>query len=257
MATNNINKVLKAFGISSEKFLIVLGIAAAAGISYGGYSVYKNSEMVDYIPRPLIYMSNVVDGDTFDLESGERIRLSGIDAPEKGQCYSEEAKDALEKVLLGQSIRVTKDVSGSDNFGRLIRFVTINVPDPKADNILVNEYMIRNGFAKYMQSEDGMYRDTMIQAQASAKSQGVGMWGACKEYLSNDSKRKAELGSQPTNPNCLIKGNISDVGYGKKYYLPGCPSYNTTRVDTSKGEGYFCSEQEAQKAGFTKSENCN
>jgi hypothetical protein len=51
---------------------------------------------------------------------------------------------------------------------------------------------------------------------------------------------------------CLIKGNIS-VSSGKKWYhLPGMEDYEKTRIDPSKGEKWFCTEEEARKSGWQK-----
>ena len=47
---------------------------------------------------------------------------------------------------------------------------------------------------------------------------------------------------------CAIKGNIS--GNGRIYHLPGSRSYEKTRIDTAKGERWFCSEGEARAAGW-------
>lgn len=52
-----------------------------------------------------------------------------------------------------------------------------------------------------------------------------------------------------------IKGNISSDGR-KLYHYPGCPSYNATRIDESKGERWFVSEAEAQAAGWVRAGNC-
>jgi len=55
---------------------------------------------------------------------------------------------------------------------------------------------------------------------------------------------------------CEIKGNINDSGE-KIYHLPGCDSYVQTQIDESRGERWFCSEAEAQSAGWRKALNCN
>lgn len=60
-----------------------------------------------------------------------------------------------------------------------------------------------------------------------------------------------------TNPtpsqNCNIKGNISYRTGEKIYHVPGQQYYNNTEIDTSAGERWFCSEAEAQAAGWRKS----
>jgi hypothetical protein len=54
---------------------------------------------------------------------------------------------------------------------------------------------------------------------------------------------------------CVIKGNIS-TKREKIYHLPGCASYNATKIDVSKGERMFCTEAEARAAGWRKAKNC-
>ncbi|MGB9707123.1 MAG: hypothetical protein ACPLXP_03565, partial [Microgenomates group bacterium] len=61
---------------------------------------------------------------------------------------------------------------------------------------------------------------------------------------------------KPDNPKCLIKGNVDKHSSAKTYYFPGCANYQITIVEKDLGEGWFCSEKEAQAAGFVKSQNC-
>lgn len=58
---------------------------------------------------------------------------------------------------------------------------------------------------------------------------------------------------QTPSSNCNIKGNISTKTGEKIYHVPGQQFYNKTKIDTSKGERWFCSEAEAQAAGWRKS----
>ena len=53
-------------------------------------------------------------------------------------------------------------------------------------------------------------------------------------------------------PNCNIKGNISVSSGRKIYHVPGQEDYKNTIISPGKGEKYFCSEEEAIKAGWTK-----
>ena len=62
--------------------------------------------------------------------------------------------------------------------------------------------------------------------------------------------------SQIRNSSCTIKGNIGSGG-DKIYHVSGCGSYEKTTIDKSKGERWFCSEQDALDAGWRKALNCN
>lgn len=59
----------------------------------------------------------------------------------------------------------------------------------------------------------------------------------------------AQADNAPPNPQCMIKGNINDHG-DRIYHVPGDTWYARTKVDVSKGERWFCSEREAQAAGW-------
>lgn len=61
----------------------------------------------------------------------------------------------------------------------------------------------------------------------------------------------------PDNPKCLIKANIDKVTDTRLYYYPGCAQYKYTIVEKDIGEDWFCTEKEAQKAGFEKAKTCH
>jgi hypothetical protein len=172
-------------------------------------------------------------------------------------CYGVEAKDALERLLLGQELVIEKDISGSDDFGRLVRYVKVIRPSKYEDNVLVNTWMLANGFAVYTESENSVHQKEMLNAQAAAQVKGVGLWGACS---TEDRQKMGVAGAKikvlPSDPKCVIKGNITDALKKKVYLLPHCPNYKTTGINPDIGEAYFCTEEEAVAAGFVKSETC-
>ena len=55
-----------------------------------------------------------------------------------------------------------------------------------------------------------------------------------------------------TKPGCVIKGNISISSGNKIYHLPGMEDYESTVIDPSKGEKWFCTESEAIAEGWSK-----
>jgi hypothetical protein len=61
----------------------------------------------------------------------------------------------------------------------------------------------------------------------------------------------------PEKPECAIKGNIGKSDGKKIYHFPGCNEYARTVVELDQGEQWFCSEAEALRAGYVKSEHCN
>jgi endonuclease YncB( thermonuclease family) len=117
-------------------------------------------------PPPGVRVTNIVDGDTLDVASGERVRLIGIDTPERGECGYSEAADLLGWLVAGKSVILVAGArDDTDRYGRLLRYVELDGSD-------INLEMIRSGraIARY-DSRDGYGRhprqDTYIQAQAA------------------------------------------------------------------------------------------
>ena len=84
----------------------------------------------------------IIDGDTFDLGNGERVRIIGINTPEKGRPFSDEATEVLSEMIMGREVTLVNDSKNddSDSGGRLLRHVYV-------DGISVNYEMIRTGMA--------------------------------------------------------------------------------------------------------------
>ena len=99
------------------------------------------------------------------------------------------------------------------------------------------------------------------QKVISTNWQSVTMTTVTKSAKSSSSTKQITVvlkssASSSSTSQCLIKGNISSKGK-KFYHLPSCPSYKQTKIDTSKGEQWFCTEAEAQAAGWVKATNCH
>lgn len=88
-----------------------------------------------------VFVEKVIDGDTF-IANGYKIRLLGIDAPEKGQLCYEEAKNFLKYLIENKTVRVEYDKIKKDKYGRILAYVWIN-------DTFVNREMIIKGFAIY------------------------------------------------------------------------------------------------------------
>jgi micrococcal nuclease len=225
----------------------------------GFFGIYFVATLVD-VPEDItedvsgegIRVLSVIDGDTFKIEDNVRVRLIGIDTPERGDCYYDEATEELRNLIEGKVVKLDKDISDTDRYDRLLRYVVIEREGE--DNLFVNDHMIRNGFAFDISSApDNRYRDMFSSASEIAKRERLGLWNVC-EY--EEVVKLGETDSGPTDPDCIIKGNISEKGYGKTYLIPNCDNYNTVKIDTKKGESYFCTEEEAEDAGFRKATNC-
>ena len=184
-------------------------------------------------PVPAYQVARVIDGDTFETTEKQLIRLTAIKAPENGLCGSTEAKKALEKLVLKKPIYLK--VVYRDSYDRLISIVY-------NDKELVNAAMLKGGFAYYEGNPAG-FNDELSKASAEAITSGRGIHGSpCTQ----------EVNVQ--QPSCSIKGNI---GKEHVYYTDGCYQYKNAVVELYKGDQWFCTEAEAQKAGFRKAKQCN
>ncbi len=232
------------------------GVLTLAGAG-AGYKIVKERNSLS-LDRNLQIVTEVIDGDTVAVEADDeriKIRILGINAPEKGECFFDEAKDYATELMEGEYVRLVKDVEEEDDYGRLLRYLILQSGGGVEDNINVSEHMVRYGYAEiYPSVENKLYRNLLNMAQGEAKAERRGLWAECKDP--NDTSALRETDSSPDNPECNIKGNISEKGYGMTYLVPGCDNYNRVKIDTKKGEQYFCTEKEALEAGFRKATNC-
>lgn len=122
-------------------------------------------------------VARAIDGDTLELESGEKIRYLLVDTPEsttKTECYGPEAKAFNRSLVQGQQVELTYDVECRDRFDRLLAYVTVEGQD-------VNRLMIERGYACVLHiSPNGDDRVESYEAlEQAAKEAGRGLWGAC------------------------------------------------------------------------------
>ena len=240
--TEGLRKVLSGI------LIVLISLLAASGI----ISSEMSSDVVPESEANLVSVVRVIDGDTIVVDGDVNVRLLGIDAPEVGDCFYEESKDALVSLIQGEEVRLEKDVSDKDNFGRLLRYVFLS-----NDNLFVNDRLLEEGYADVMSSgQDLLYRRLLTSSRNQAITQRKGMWGACKNQEEEaETIFPLEKNDISVNPECLIKGNISEHGYGRVYFSPGDPNYNQVKISFDKGEQFFCTEQEAEAAGFVKNES--
>lgn len=209
----------------------------------------------------LFKVARVIDGDTIELEDGERVRYIGIDTPETVdprkpvQCFGVEASKRNKELVEGKMVRLEKDITNKDKYQRLLRYVWV-------DDTLINLALVEDGYAQsYSYPPDIKYQDHFVVAQRQAREAKVGLWGACSEETAPSEAATSPSAPSPSVPGathgeCIVKGNISASGE-KIYHLPGCGSYAKTQIDTGRGERWFCSEPEAQSAGWRRALNCN
>lgn len=117
-----------------------------------------------------VNVTDVIDGDTIIISSGDKIRLIGVDTPELDEPYYSEAKQYMELKVLGKTIGLEKDVSETDPYDRLLRYVWL-------DDQMVNEDLVLSGLAVAKSYDpDTKYQDIFNDAEALAKKEKIGLW---------------------------------------------------------------------------------
>jgi micrococcal nuclease len=131
------------------------------------------------VPKTQITVTRVIDGDTIEVDIAGTIyavRYNGIDTPEltdkRPEIYAlaQEATQYNRQLVEGKIVRLEKDVSETDKYGRLLRYVYV-------DDIFVNAELVRLGYAQVVTyPPDVRYQDLLLQLQKEAKEASRGLW---------------------------------------------------------------------------------
>lgn len=123
-------------------------------------------------------VTEVIDGDTIRLETGETVRYIGIDTPETRhpnkpvECFGKEASQKNIDLVLGRNVKLVKDVSEVDRYGRLLRYVYVG-------ETFINEELVKEGYA-YSSAfpPDISQQELLNEAQKSAQERVLGLWNS-------------------------------------------------------------------------------
>lgn len=182
------------FGKKQRRYLVGLFIVLLAGIFGINLKDIGTTEPIRLISEPKfnpslsnrIYESkviSVIDGDTIMIEGKQKVRYIGVNTPEiykdttgkktGEQCFAKEALQENKRLVEGKTVRLERDVSDKDKYGRLLRYVYV-------DGVFVNEHLVAKGFAKTMTVKpDVKYYENFKERQSSAKKYNLGIWRVC------------------------------------------------------------------------------
>ncbi|MBE0411492.1 MAG: thermonuclease family protein [Anaerolineales bacterium] len=117
---------------------------------------------------------NVIDGDTIDvrLEGGEtyRVRYIGMDTPERDESFFDQSTAVNERLVAGRTVTLVKDISETDRFGRLLRYILV------ADTFVNYELVVRGYAHAVTFPPDVACQGTFLEAQRTAKENNLGLW---------------------------------------------------------------------------------
>jgi endonuclease YncB( thermonuclease family) len=183
-------------------------------------------------PR-MFAVARVIDGDTIDLDNGDRVRLVQIDAPEsKGECYKRAATRLLRKLLPeGTTVRLRADraLDKRDRYGRLLRYVFRGKKN-------INLVLVQKGAASayFFHGDRGRYAARFAAVATEARDRGRGGWGAC--VASFDFSRAWRLGQKGKTTIDTITSTTTEIRCHPSYE-GACLDPNSSDYDCAGGEG--------------------
>lgn len=192
----------------------------------------------------------VSDGDTITVMhagKGERIRLWGIDSPEKSQAFGQKAKAFTSNMVFGKTVSI--DPITADKYGRTVGFV-------KLDSKCLNAELITAGFAwVYRQYCDGSLCGAWIKMEQTARSSAVGLWSQPHPIAPWDYRHgptNKTTGSKPRQSNTsgvpgVYRGNTSS----QIFHCPDCRYF-----DCNNCTAVFQTRAAAMKTGYRPCRIC-
>lgn len=238
MAESGRRYFARSVGALSLAGLLALGLSTISPVDFSRAAAPdRHTESVE--GRAL-----VIDGDTIVIE-GTRVRLEGIDAPESGQqCLRLDgqswrcgiaAAQALAELVSDKHVRC--EGSERDRYDRLIGVCRVG-------SLEINAEMVRRGLAWAFVR----YSKRLLNEEREARSRRLGIWQVENEPAWDYRARRWAQSQAQAPGGCAIKGNISRQG--RIYHMPGSAYYDAVEINPSRGERWFCTENEAIAAGW-------
>lgn len=127
----------------------------------------------------VLKVKRVVDGDTFETEDKQKVRLIGVNTPESVkpgtpvEYFAKEASSFSKQQLTGKSVYLFKDVEDKDKYGRLLRYVFI-----EGQTKMYNETLVSEGYANTMTIPPNvMFSKTFVKLERDTREHKKGLWG--------------------------------------------------------------------------------
>jgi len=150
--------------MKNKKLILIIILAAAAII------IISSLSFTGLLTSDQVVVKRVIDGDTIELQDGERVRLLGIDTPEKGQYLYKESTEWLRDLIEKKPVTLESDVTNRDKYDRFLRHVYF-------EDIHVNLELVKTGYARQLIiSPDERYSQEINEAENYARENNLGVW---------------------------------------------------------------------------------
>ena len=164
----------RIFALLSIMFIASLLLTACEDLLDEESSSSVDTSNFDMPARPInldtARVDRVIDGDTLDLDDGTRVRLIGINTPERGQPYYDDATNFLRNRVENEIVGIEYDVEVTDQFDRTLAYIWL-------DDNLINVEVLLNGYADtYFIPPNTHHESLFNNAEDTAKSGSIGIW---------------------------------------------------------------------------------
>jgi len=182
--TNNTN--IAGIAGNTDSASASSGINDKNNTTNSGSSKTSGQDLQNDSSQGFFMVSRVIDGDTFSVDGGGRIRMAGINTPEVDQYFYEEAKEALSLMIDKTKVRLEQDITDTDKYGRLLRYVF-------AGDLFISLEMVKRGFANvFTVPPDVKYTDELLGAERYARENNLGLWEISAGFIGENIKEDNE-----------------------------------------------------------------
>ena len=140
--------------------IIIAILIITTGVFY-----YNITDETSEIETHLV--SRIIDGDTLELDNGQKIRLLGINAPESSMSFSEEATEFLKNAIQNKSVKI--ESYGTDKYGRTLAYIFINDKN-------INKEILEKGLGTLYYYEHDKHYEELKRAEEFARINKKGLW---------------------------------------------------------------------------------
>lgn len=168
---------MKKMEFRNKPVITILLVLAFIGLAVGSQIDNRETPAPQDTSSATYRVTYVIDGDTLVATDGtteERVRLLGVDAPERGECFFEESRARLMSLTQNADVILTADAlnDNRDEYDRLLRYVY-------SDDILVNELLIKEGVARHLSWFPIEQNTHFSELEREAQQAGLGLWSEC------------------------------------------------------------------------------
>ncbi len=193
----------------------------------------------------------IADGDTIQvLREGKavKVRLYGIDAPEKAQAFGTQAQKFTGDMVFQKTVTVA--IRDADRYGRLVG--EVKLPDGRS----LNQELVRAGLAWWYR-QYAPHDPTLAQLEAEARTAKRGLWADAQpvppwQWRKGD-REPDRTGTPIVSATPSTAGAIIGNRHSHVYHWSGCPDYDKVAAQNRVA---FPSREAAEQAGYRPAGNC-